>query len=351
MTRGGGLRLPRTTFRAYHHRAVRHPISNQILLGILAVAAASVLWSTLGIFGKLFQQAGVSPLQAAALRALFAFLSLAATRPLWVRWFPPRKAMGADFKSIPIAFWRKIPFLALYGIVSLTGMYAFYFLAVARTSVSMAVILLYTAPTLVLVLALLLGLERFRPQRLVGILLAFAGIALLGSASLGSGDMWGFLAGLGAGLCYASYSIFGVYALRHIDQGTINLWTMGFAALGFLPIWLIDPAGMWQILSTPWTLFLAILMGLGPSALSSGLYLWGLQRIPPSLASVNCTWEPLLGVTWGALFFGDTLVPLQWLGGLLVVGSVAAVSWQAARRIDSLTQARGDPYNRRRTGG
>ncbi|MCX5976825.1 MAG: DMT family transporter [Coprothermobacterota bacterium] len=193
MTRGGGLRLPRTTFRAYHHRAVRHPISNQILLGILAVAAASVLWSTLGIFGKLFQQAGVSPLQAAALRALFAFLSLAATRPLWVRWFPPRKAMGADFKSIPIAFWRKIPFLALYGIVSLTGMYAFYFLAVARTSVSMAVILLYTAPTLVLVLALLLGLERFRPQRLVGILLAFAGIALLGSASLGSGDMWGFL--------------------------------------------------------------------------------------------------------------------------------------------------------------
>ncbi|MEI6308779.1 MAG: EamA family transporter [bacterium] len=126
---------------------------------------------------------------------------------------------------------------------------------------------------------------------------------------------------------------------------------LGFAALGFLPIWLIDPAGMWQILSTPWTLFLAILMGLGPSAISSVLYLWRLQRIPPSLASVNCTWEPLLGVTWGALFFGDTLVPLQWLGSLLVVGLVAAVSWQAAQRIDSLTQARGDPYNRRRTGG
>jgi DME family drug/metabolite transporter len=294
------------------------------MLGVLAVTGASALWSTLGIFGKLFQEAGVDPLSAAALRALSAFVILLITRPLWVRWFPPR--------ALPWSPWKKIPYLAVYGVVSLTGMYAHYFVAVVRASVSMAVILLYTAPTLVLVLSLLFGLEKFRPQRLVGILLAFAGIILLGSASLGGGDILGFLAGLGAGLCYASYSIFGAFALRRLDQGTLNLWTMGFAALAFLPLWVMNPGGMWHILSTPYTLLLVFLMGLGPSAMSFTLYLWGLKRIPPSLASVNCTWEPVLGVTWGVLLFHESLTVLQWGGALLIVVSVIAVSLQAARQ-------------------
>lgn len=92
-------------------------------------------------------------------------------------------------------------------------------------------------------LSALLFKERLTGLKLLAVLLAFLGCALV--SGLGAGDMAlstaGILYGLGAGFGYAMYSIFARYALeRGYSSNTINFYSCLLAALGAALIWGVD---------------------------------------------------------------------------------------------------------------
>jgi drug/metabolite transporter (DMT)-like permease len=57
----------------------------------------------------------------------------------------------------------------------------------------------------------------------------------------------------------------------------------------------------------------------------------GLARVGPSSAAILSTFEPLVTIVLAGLTFGEVLSPVQVLGGLLVLGTVVALSLSGAR--------------------
>ncbi len=284
--------------------------------GVIAILVAALLWSTLGMMGKLLLKEGVDIIAGVSLRPFFAFLVLLLARPIL-----PKKE-----DTNPEKGYRKILFFALFGFVGVTIFYVLYFLAVKITSISLAVILLYTAPIWVLVFSLLSRWEKFRPERGAGIILSLLGVSLIAQTSLEEFSLWGFLAGLGSALTYALFTYFGKVALDKYDLGTVLIWAFGFGALGFMPFWLIKPELLIQVLHNPVAILISFLMGLGPTAISYGVYLWALNYVPPTVAALTCTLEPVLGSIWGILFFEESLTLWKAIGGFLILSAVVIAS-------------------------
>lgn len=112
------------------------------------------------------------------------------------------------------------------GVVSLLFFTFCYFQAMNYMSLSAAAILLYTAPAIVTLLSALLFKERLTGLKLLAVLLAFLGCALV--SGLGAGDMAlstaGILYGLGAGVvtCYLPYLLY-THGLTGMETGRASI--------------------------------------------------------------------------------------------------------------------------------
>ena len=63
------------------------------------------------------------------------------------------------------------------------------------------------------------------------------------------------------------------------------------------------------------------------------LFFAGLARVGPSAASILSTLEPVVTVGLAAAAFGESLSPLQLLGGALVLSAVVVMQWPARGRL------------------
>ena len=194
----------------------------------LSILAAGCLWGFMGLFRRYMGEAGFSSSGVIVLRCGVAALCFALTLLL---------TGPSQFRVRLRDAWCFFG----SGVVSLLFFTFCYFQAMNYMSLSAAAILLYTAPAIVTLLSALLFKERLTGLKLLAVLLAFLGCALV--SGLGAGDMAlstaGILYGLGAGFGYAMYSIFARYALeRGYSSNTINFYSCLLAALGAALIWL-----------------------------------------------------------------------------------------------------------------
>ena len=101
------------------------------------------------------------------------------------------------------------------GIMSIVFFNYCYFKAMTVASLSVAAVLLYMAPAIVMVLSYFLFQEAITKQKVLALLLTFIGCILVTGVITNPGTVTGagILAGLGAGFGYALYSIFGRYEI------------------------------------------------------------------------------------------------------------------------------------------
>ena len=125
------------------------------------------------------------------------------------------------------------------GMVSLAFFNWCYFTAIDKMSLAVAAILLYTSPIFVMLFSLVLFGERLSQRKIIALALTFLGCIFVTDWLGGGGNITpsGVLVGIGAGIGYALYSIFGRFALnKGYDSMTISLYTFIFAALGTVPL-------------------------------------------------------------------------------------------------------------------
>jgi drug/metabolite transporter (DMT)-like permease len=122
------------------------------------------------------------------------------------------RAFGASITLILFALIKDVklikikPHDSLYfvgtGILSFTFFNWCYFIAINKTSLSVAAILLYTAPTIVMILSAILFKERMTKKKIISLLLTFAGCIFVTAFVDKTGQkltLSGILAGLGSG--------------------------------------------------------------------------------------------------------------------------------------------------------
>ena len=123
----------------------------------------------------------------------------------------------------------------------------------------MASILLYTAPSFVVVLSAILWKEPVTKKKLLALALTLVGCACVCGVFDGglTVTFTGILLGLGAGFFYALYSVFGRYALAHYSSMTVTVWTFLFA--GPASLVLLRPSELVGAFSPPGTWLTAVM--------------------------------------------------------------------------------------------
>ncbi len=274
------------------------------------VIFAAALWGIIGIFSKSLTALGFDATQIVFVRAFGATLFLGIYIGLTNR------------KHLVIVLKDSLYFVGT-GIVSFVFFNWCYFNAIEQTSLSIAAILLYTAPTIVTFLSVMLFKEKMTNRKWISLILTFTG-CLLVTVFSGVGGInlsgTGILLGLGSGFGYALYSIFGRYALKKYTVLTVTFYTFAFASLGLVPI--TNLYEMKSLLSLPGGLFNTLMICLVSTVAPFLLYTKGLSRLETSKASVIATLEPIVATLVGVLLFAEPMTAVKGIGILLVIWAV-----------------------------
>jgi drug/metabolite transporter (DMT)-like permease len=168
---------------------------------------------------------------------------------------------------------------------------------------------------------------------LAAIAVVMLGIVLLTQIyDIGAGGVTpiGVGAGLFSGLSYAVF-IFGFkYAAPHGSPQAIL--AVAFAVVAAILVWPGDIDQTVAILSTPdWPLFAAL--GVFGAGLSFVLYIAGLNRIAPAVASIVAMVEPVTASLFGVVVLNERLLGQQIIGMGMILVTVTALSvYSSVRR-------------------
>lgn len=269
-------------------------------LGIICVLIAAICWGMLGIFVRQLNTTGFSSIQIVAIRAFGASLILG----LYFAVFD-RAAFKIKLKDIWVFLGTGIGSMVFFNVC--------YFGSMTRTSLAIAAALLYTAPAFVGILAQIFLHEKLSRNGIIGIILAVIGCMMTSGIITQSGqmDLMGFLLGIGSGLGYALYSIFGKCAIKKgYKSSTTTFYTflIAFVCTSFSIINspITDKNSASSLLKT--NILLSILGLIVVSTVAAYiLYTKGLENVNAGTASVFASIEPVVATIISVTVFSEII--------------------------------------------
>lgn len=175
-----------------------------------------------------------------------------------------------------------------------------------------------------------------RPSgRLVAALAAaLAGLSMLVLGSPGEAgggfSAVGALFGVGAGACYALYT---VLCKRLMDSGWSGTWTMAwtFAVSAVCSVVLVVPSSL-DWLASPSGALTVSYLGIATISVAYLLYASSLSRLSGSMVVTLTLVEPVTATTLGALVLGERIGAVSWLGAAVVVGALVVIGTAGTAR-------------------
>jgi drug/metabolite transporter (DMT)-like permease len=292
------------------------------LLGYGMIFLASTLFGINGTVSKVIQDAGLSSARLTEVRSTGAFagfgLVLAVTN---------RRALRLRA--------REIPLLVLFGVCGLAFVQWFYFIAIHRLAIGIALLIQFLAPLLVALWARFVGHEDVRRRLWVALALSLTGLALV--VEIWSGialDARGVAAALAGALSYALYILVAEHAVATRDPISLSCYGFFFASLFwavFQPWWSFPDGVIGRTTSLHghlasvhlpvWALvaWLIVLGAIVPFA----LVVAALRHVSATRAGIASMLEPPAATLVAFLWLGESLGLFQLVGGGLVLGAIA----------------------------
>lgn len=274
---------------------------------VLSVLSAAFLWGIIGIFTRALSADGFVSMETVFVRALGASLLL----------FMYIVIKDRSLLKISV---KDIGYFAGTGILSMVFFNFCLFSAMNYVSLSVATILMYTAPAFVALMSRIIWKEKLGEKGIFAIIFTFIGCVLVclkpDSAALNS---VGILFGIGAGFGYALYSIFARFALSKYSSVTVSFYTFICAMLA--SALLVDFNSIVQKTSAT-NLYNIICLGLLSTVLPYILYTFGMKGLSNSSASILATLEPVVASLVGVIAFSESITLVNIVGIAVVVGAV-----------------------------
>jgi drug/metabolite transporter (DMT)-like permease len=292
-------------------------------LGYALVLTAATLWAVNGVISKVIIESGGVPAQRLTevrTTGSFAllFVVLALFRPASLR---VRRA--------------ELPALLTFGLLGLAFVQWFYFEAISRLDIGVALLIQYVAPVLVALWARFAYHEPVRRRIWASLCLSVLGIALL--VELWNGltlDGLGVAAALGSAVTFAIYVLSAERAVRRRDP--VSLVCYGFLLASIFwavvqPLWAfpfdrvdasVSLLGRLEDLSLPVWLLMAWMVVLG-TAVPFALLAASLRHIPASRAAITAMFEPVAAIVFAYAWLGESLAPAQIVGAIVVLAAIS----------------------------
>jgi O-acetylserine/cysteine efflux transporter len=195
-----------------------------------------------------------------------------------------------------------------------------------------SLVLQSSAPFTVVLGALLAG-ERLAARQGGAVMVAAAGLAVVGSQRAAGAAGWPFLLVVLGGLGWALGNL-AVRAARPADPLRLTLWMSVVPPLPMLAVSLVveGPRAIGDALATapaaPWALIGLAYTCLVATVVGSGVWTWLLSRHPAGTVAPFSMLVPVTGLASAAVVLGERPHALEWLGCAVVV---AGVLWGVPR--------------------
>ncbi len=281
-----------------------------VLKGYSQVIAASILYGLIGIFIKLI---GDMPLGSIIFyRLLFGLAAVTLYLAVSGRFFEMRLK-------------EKKSYLLMLGLFEAAAVMANFY-SIRYTTVSIAVLLLYTTPIYVTLLSPLVLKEKITPRSIVALALSVMGVVMVVQPqSRDSINIIGVALGLASGLLFA-LMILTSRKIRDIYTVTAQAtWSMIISIIVFSPFAFAVSA---QVLKND--LFLIILFGLLPTAIGGILYFNGLRWVKAQSASIISLLEPVSAVVFAFIILSEPIAITTVIGGGFILLGAAFISREDA---------------------
>ncbi len=208
-------------------------------------------------------------------------------------------------------------FLAVSGI-AMGASWMLLYKAYDRIGVGIASLLYYCGPVIVMALSPLLFKERLTTGKVLGFVAVVTGVFLInGNALRGNGDTPGIVCGLLSALMYAFMVIFNRKAkdITGLENSALQLTT------AFLTVAVFMAARHGYAIRIPAESILPILiLGLVNTGIGCYFYFSSISRLSIHTVAICGYLEPLSAVLFSALFLRETMLPLQIIGAVLIIG-------------------------------
>jgi drug/metabolite transporter (DMT)-like permease len=300
-----------------------HSIKANRRLGMILIIISAASFGVMPIFARLAYNSGADPITVLFLR--FAIAAVAMNLIMVVSRKPyPRGLILLE--------------LILLGAIAYVGESLAYFLALKLASAGLVALLLYIYPALVTALSAIFLKEHLTRVKIIALFLALSGTALTLRISSG-GSLLGILLGIAAGVDYAIYILLGSRIVRRsspLSSTTVIITSTAGVYAGIVAIRGVT----YPTTSTGWIAIIAI--ALISTVLAFVTFFAGLKRIGPTSASTLSTFEPIVAVVLAAIVLGETISPIQVLGGALILAAVVLLArsdrWRGRRKRKSKEQ-------------
>jgi drug/metabolite transporter (DMT)-like permease len=295
----------------------RHP-----RLGYLMAASAAVLWGVNGAVSKTILSTGLSSERLAQLRSLGAAAGLLAILAV----VAPRRLRLTR---------HELPYVVVFGVAGLAFVQFFYFLAIHRLTIGVALLIEYLAPLLVALWARFYYREHVRRRVWAALALALAGLALIVDLFGGGGSLStaGILFALGGAFAYATYVLLAEHVVGGRDPVSLLFWGFLFGSVfwAILVPWWSFPGhrlsastslhGHLHAWHLPVWLLAAWMIVLG-TIVPFFLIVSALRHLPATRVGIVAMLEPVVGALVGWAWLSESLSGIQLVGAAVVLAAI-----------------------------
>ena len=300
-----------------------------INIHFILIIISAALWGTAGIFVRAIEKIAISEMQIVLARALFTVLILGTV-------------IFIKDKSLFIIKLKDLWLFICSGIFSIVLFNFAYYKTMAATSLSVAAVLLYTAPFFVVIISRFCFKEKITLKKSLALCMAFIGCCMVSglfdsSHKISSEALvFGLLTGFG----YALYTIFGELILRRgYHTLTLTFYVFLTAVIGTLVM--VNPyKTAITYFENPKAIGIMFLMGLFNTVLPYVLYTSGLKGVEPSVAPVIATIEPVVATLVGTFLFKEVISIWGVIGIITVLLSVVLLNLQFKNKITLIANAK-----------
>ncbi len=284
-------------------------------IGVLAALAAGILWGFLGPAVRLCTDIGLTSVQMTWLR----YMVVMAILIIYMVGFR-RKELRTNRSEL-------ILFLVM-AVIGVMLNSTLYFQSMLMVSLSLATVLQYLSPFIVVAFSVPLFHEKLTTKKLIALFMAFIGCILCTGliSEPGSMDLLGIAIGAASGFCYATYVLCSKKLARNsCSSNTILFYTSIFCFIGLMPI--CDPVSAIEVMSgTLSNVFLIVFLGILLTFAPFWLFNYSLEKIEAGKASIIAFVEPLVATILGFALYEEILTIEAAVGMLMIIIALVVVN-------------------------
>lgn len=282
----------------------------------LLIVLAGACWGGIGVFVRILSAVGFTSFDIVELRAIVTLILFALVVAL------------VDPKLFRIKLRHLWCFLGM-GLIGLVFFNLCYFTTIQIASLSVAAVLLYTAPIFVMLFSAVLFKEPITRRKLLCLLMAFIGCMFVSGIFEETPTLTpkGFLIGICAGLGYGLFTIFSRYAINY-GYHPLTMQFYNFLTGAICGALLTDFHHVGKIFATEGSSLLlpVIAVGLLCTALPNLLYNFGLQYVDNGKTSIMGAMEPVMAIIFGVVLYHEIPTPLAAIGMLLCLLAIVLIN-------------------------